>query len=66
MQDILKAIEKYLIGAIPTAALFIVLVVAYQFLIQEPLTAALAKRRALTEALPVLERITKDLKPVRS
>ena len=49
MQDILQAIEKYLIGAIPTAALFIVLVIAYQFLIQEPLTAALAKRRALTE-----------------
>ena len=49
MQDILQAIEKYLIGAIPTAALFIVLVFAYQFLIQEPLTAALAKRRALTE-----------------
>jgi F-type H+-transporting ATPase subunit b len=49
MQDILQAIEKYLIGAIPTAALFIVLVIAYQFLIQGPLTAVLAKRRALTE-----------------
>lgn len=36
-------------SAIPTALLFIVLVVAYQFLIQEPLTAVLAKRRALTE-----------------
>ena len=49
MQDILQAIEKYLIGAIPTAALFIVLVIAYQFLVQGPLTAVLAKRRALTE-----------------
>jgi len=49
MQDILQAIEKYLIGAIPTAALFIVLVIAYQFLVQGPLTAMLARRRALTE-----------------
>jgi F-type H+-transporting ATPase subunit b len=49
MQDILQAIERYLIGAIPTAALFIVLVIAYQFLVQGPLTAVLARRRALTE-----------------
>ncbi|MGB8030656.1 MAG: ATP synthase F0 subunit B [Terracidiphilus sp.] len=49
MQEILQAIEKYLIGAMPTAALFIVLVIAYQFLMQGPLTAMLAKRRALTE-----------------
>jgi F-type H+-transporting ATPase subunit b len=49
MQDILQAIEKYLIGAMPTAALFIVLVIAYQFLMQGPLTAVLARRRALTE-----------------
>jgi F-type H+-transporting ATPase subunit b len=49
MQEILQAIERYLIGAMPTAALFIVLVVAYQFLVQEPLTAVLAKRRALTD-----------------
>ncbi|HEY1803863.1 MAG TPA: ATP synthase F0 subunit B [Terracidiphilus sp.] len=49
MQEILQAIERYLIGAMPTAALFIVLVIAYQFLVQGPLTAVLAKRRALTE-----------------
>jgi F-type H+-transporting ATPase subunit b len=49
MQEILQAIEKYLIGAMPTAALFIVLVMAYQFLVQGPLTAVLARRRALTE-----------------
>ncbi len=49
MQEILQAIEMYLIGAMPTAALFIVLVIAYQFLMQKPLTAVLAKRRALTE-----------------
>ena len=49
MHDILQAIERYLIGAMPTAALFIVLVIAYQFLMQGPLTAMLARRRALTE-----------------
>lgn len=36
-------------GAIPTALLFIVLVAAYEFLVQGPLTAVLARRRALTE-----------------
>ena len=33
----------------PTALLFLVLVFAYQILVQGPLTAVLAKRRALTE-----------------
>ena len=33
----------------PTALLFIVLVLAYQFLVQGPLTAALKERRARTE-----------------
>ena len=36
MQEIIQAIERYLISAIPTAALFIVLVIAYQFLMQRP------------------------------
>jgi F-type H+-transporting ATPase subunit b len=49
MQDIVQQLGELLAGAIPTALLFIVLVVAYQFLIQGPLTAVLAKRRALTE-----------------
>jgi F-type H+-transporting ATPase subunit b len=49
MQDILQQLEQLLLSAVPTALLFIVLVLAYQFLIQGPLTAALAKRRALTE-----------------
>lgn len=49
MQEIFQEVEKYLIGAIPTALLFIVLVFAYQFLMQGPLTAVLEKRRALTE-----------------
>ena len=49
MQDILQQLGELLVGAIPTALLFIVLVFAYQFLVQGPLTAVLEKRRALTE-----------------
>ena len=37
------------IGAIPTMILFIILVVAYQLLVQNPLTAILKRRRELTE-----------------
>ncbi|MGB8261199.1 MAG: hypothetical protein WCE75_12640, partial [Terracidiphilus sp.] len=37
------------LGAVPTMLLFIVLVLAYQFLIQQPLTATLKERRARTE-----------------
>jgi len=48
-QDIYQQLGELFVGAIPTALLFIVLVIAYQFLIQGPLTAVLAKRRALTE-----------------
>jgi len=47
--DILQQLGDLLVSAIPTALLFIVLVLAYQFLIQGPLTAVLARRRALTE-----------------
>jgi F-type H+-transporting ATPase subunit b len=49
MQDLLIQIGALMVGAAPTAALFIVLVVAYQILIQKPLTATLEKRHALTE-----------------
>ena len=49
MHDILQQVVELFIGAIPTALLFIVLVFAYQILIQGPLTEVLAKRRALTE-----------------
>ncbi len=47
--DILQQLGELLISAIPTALLFIVLVIAYELLIQKPLTAVLARRRALTE-----------------
>jgi F-type H+-transporting ATPase subunit b len=49
MQEIFRQLEGYFIGAVPTALLFIVLVLAYQFLIQGPLTATLKERRARTE-----------------
>jgi F-type H+-transporting ATPase subunit b len=47
--QIIQQVGALLVGAIPTALLFIVLVLAYQFLVQGPLTATLKKRRALTE-----------------
>jgi F-type H+-transporting ATPase subunit b len=49
MQEIFQQLEGYFIGALPTSLLFIVLVLAYQFLIQGPLTATLKERRARTE-----------------
>jgi F-type H+-transporting ATPase subunit b len=49
MQDTLRQLAQLLISAVPTALLFIVLVVSYQILIQGPLSATLKKRRALTE-----------------
>lgn len=49
MQEILQQVGKLLIGSIPTALLFIVVVVAYQFLVQGPLSATLKRRREVTE-----------------
>ena len=49
MQAIIQELGNMFVGAIPTALLFLVLVLAYQILIQGPLTATLARRRALTE-----------------
>jgi F-type H+-transporting ATPase subunit b len=49
MQEIFQQLESYFIGAAPTSLLFIVLVLAYQFLVQGPLTAALKERHARTE-----------------
>ena len=49
MQDIMLQLGGLLVGAIPTALLFIVLVFAYQYLVQGPLTAMLKQRRARTE-----------------
>src|ERR1039457_6198306 len=49
MQEIIQQLGTLLLGAIPTILLFIVLVLAYQFLVQGPLTATLKERRARTE-----------------
>ena len=49
MGQIAQQVGAYLVGAIPTVLLFIVLVLAYQFLMQGPLTKTLKERRARTE-----------------
>jgi F-type H+-transporting ATPase subunit b len=48
MTELVQQVGALLVGAIPTAVLFIVLVLAYQFLVQNPLTETLKKRHALT------------------
>lgn len=47
--EVIQQLGALLISAIPTALLFIVLVIAYQFLIQGPLSATLRERHARTE-----------------
>ena len=49
MPEIIQQVGNLLLGAVPTGLLFIVLVLAYQFLIQAPLTATLKERRARTD-----------------
>jgi F-type H+-transporting ATPase subunit b len=49
MEDILQQVGELMLGAIPTVLLFTVLVLAYQFLVQGPLSRTLAERRARTE-----------------
>jgi F-type H+-transporting ATPase subunit b len=49
MQEISQQLGTLLLSAVPTVLLFIVLVIAYQFLIQEPLGATLKERRARTD-----------------
>ena len=49
MEEIFQQIGALLLGATPTILLFVALVLAYQFLVQGPLTRALAERRARTE-----------------
>ncbi len=49
MDQIVQQVGTLLLGAVPTALLFIVLVLAYQFLVQAPLSRTLKERRARTE-----------------
>ena len=48
MEEIVQQLGVLFVGAVPTVLLFIALVMAYQFLIQGPLTATLKERRART------------------
>ncbi len=48
MQELLQQLGELLLGSIPTLILFIVLVLAYQFLVQGPLSRTLKERRART------------------
>ena len=49
MQEIIQQLEGFFIGAAPTSLLFIILVLAYHFLVHRPLTATLKERRARTQ-----------------
>lgn len=48
MEDIVQQVGALLVGAVPTMLLFLVLVLAYQLLVQGPLARTLAERRART------------------
>ena len=61
MDQILQQVGTLLLGAVPTAILFIALVMAYQFLLQQPLSRTLQARRdrtdgAIEEAHKAIER----------
>lgn len=49
MQQLTQQLGTLLLGAIPTILLFVVLVAAYQFLIQRPLATALEERNRRTK-----------------
>jgi F-type H+-transporting ATPase subunit b len=49
MEEIVQQVGALLLGAVPTMLLFVVLVAAYQVLVQKPLRRTLAERRARTE-----------------
>jgi F-type H+-transporting ATPase subunit b len=48
MQEVIQQVGDLLLHSIPTLILFILLVLAYQFLIQKPLSKTLALRRGRT------------------
>ncbi|HEY3625742.1 MAG TPA: ATP synthase F0 subunit B [Terracidiphilus sp.] len=47
--SLVDQVGQLLLGSVPTALLFIVLVLCYQYLVQKPLTRTLEERRARTE-----------------
>lgn len=48
MQQIVQQLGGFFLDAVPTMILFIILVVAYEFLVQKPLNETLKQRRART------------------
>ncbi len=48
MEEIIQQVGKLLLGSVPTLILFIVLLMAYQLLVQGPLSRTLRERRART------------------
>lgn len=48
MNQILNQIGELVLGSVPTIVLFLLLIAAYNFLVQRPLTKLLAERRART------------------
>ena len=48
MQEIIEQVGKLLLGSLPTLILFILLVIAYQILVQGPLSKTLRERKART------------------
>ena len=49
MEDIVQQVGALLLGAVPTMLLFVVLLAAYQLLVQGPLNRVLSERRKRTE-----------------
>jgi F-type H+-transporting ATPase subunit b len=49
MPELIQQLGGLLLRSSPTAGLFILLVLSYEFLVQKPLTAMLAERRARTQ-----------------
>jgi F-type H+-transporting ATPase subunit b len=49
MDEILRQLVPLLIGSIPTILIFLVLVLAFKFLLHDPLLKVLAERRSRTE-----------------
>src|SRR5580698_3678664 len=48
MQEVIQQVGDLLLNSLPTLILFILLVLAYQFLVQKPLSRTLALRRGRT------------------
>lgn len=64
MEEILRQLGGLVLGAIPTIILFVVLYVAYRFLVHNPLERILEERRSKTEG--AVERARADIAAAES